>query len=215
MKALDPNQVALEGTRLVEASAGTGKTYAICALYVRLLVERALTVDQILVVTYTRAATAELRDRIRARIRGTLRAMARGGDPKDPLTHALVQRRLAAGDARADQTRLLAALHAFDQAAIYTIHGFCQRPLLEGAFESGASFDASFITDQGPLLTEITQDFWARRLYDAPEPLVAYLCRPDRPRVTLPALSRLCQEGDCAKARGLKKNHLQSTRTTT
>ncbi|WP_371916598.1 UvrD-helicase domain-containing protein, partial [Pseudomonas sp. PE-S1G-1] len=66
----------LDGVCLIEASAGTGKTWNICALYVRLLLEKQLTVEQILVVTFTNAATAELRERIRARLAGLVAAMA-------------------------------------------------------------------------------------------------------------------------------------------
>jgi len=194
MKALEPNRVTLRGTKLIEASAGTGKTYAITALYVRLLIESGLTVDQILVVTYTRAATAELRDRIRGRIRRTMAALEGGGDPDDAVLDELVRLREAAGTVARDRTRLLAALHAFDQAAIYTIHSFCQRTLQDNAFESGTSFDTSFITDQGALITEIAQDYWARRLYDASDRFVSFVCRPDSPRVTLQALVDLARE---------------------
>ena len=68
MPAFDPVTVALGGTNLVEASAGTGKTFTIATLFVRLVLERELDVDRILVVTFTEAAAAELRGRIRERL---------------------------------------------------------------------------------------------------------------------------------------------------
>ena len=68
MSGFAADTVSLDGKHLVEASAGTGKTYAIATLYVRLLTETELTVGQILVVTFTEAATAELRERLRARL---------------------------------------------------------------------------------------------------------------------------------------------------
>ena len=69
MRQLDQTTLSLEGTHLIEASAGTGKTHTIASLYLRLLLERELNVNQILVVTFTNAATAELRGRIRGRLR--------------------------------------------------------------------------------------------------------------------------------------------------
>jgi len=182
MEPLDPLTVPLTGTRLIEASAGTGKTFAITTLYVRLIIERGLRVDEILVVTYTRAATAELRDRVRLRLRQALIALDKGGAPSDPDLDALVKARLASGTEATDRIRLLAALRAFDQAAIYTIHSFCQRTLQLSAFESGTSFDLEFMTDQGPLVAEIALDFWARELYEAPEAFVRFLMRPIKPR---------------------------------
>ena len=82
---LDVFDCPLAGTRLIEASAGTGKTWNICGLYLRLLLERALEVQQILVVTFTNAATAELRERIRARIVETLARLRGAAPPARPL----------------------------------------------------------------------------------------------------------------------------------
>ena len=74
---------SLDGINLIEASAGTGKTWNICGLYLRLLLERDLDVTQVLVVTFTNAATAELRERIRSRIGETL-TWLRAGDGAPP-----------------------------------------------------------------------------------------------------------------------------------
>ncbi|MGE4297921.1 MAG: exodeoxyribonuclease V subunit beta [Desulfovibrionaceae bacterium] len=152
----------LHGAHCIEASAGTGKTYALAGLYLRLVVERGLRVDSILVVTFTDAATQELRDRIRSRLRHALAAF-RAGQGDDPLLAALV--------ARCDPTQAMAALtlaiRSFDTAAIFTIHGFCQRMLRDNAFESGLSFDAEILPDQRALIDEIVADFWRRRMYAA------------------------------------------------
>lgn len=180
MKPLDPLAVPLGGTTLIEASAGTGKTWTLAMLYLRLLLERRLEVGQILVVTYTNAATAELRDRVRNRLReavayfehveaGDERPGGRGDD--DPL--AVLAARCAAEGGLADARKHLAsALRSFDEAAIFTIHGFCQRILLENAFESGAPFEAELLTDESPLRSEVVKDFWVRALHDAPPLLV-------------------------------------------
>ncbi len=132
MQPLDPLTIPLSGRRLLEASAGTGKTWTLALLFLRLVLERRLGVDRILVVTFTRAATSELRDRIRARVREALDALDSTTD--DPQLAALLAR-VEPGVAR----QLLAdALTQMDEAAICTIHGFCQRILQEHAFESGA-----------------------------------------------------------------------------
>ncbi|MEW6271047.1 MAG: UvrD-helicase domain-containing protein, partial [Thermodesulfobacteriota bacterium] len=181
MKTLDPLALPLAGTTLIEASAGTGKTYTLATLYLRLLLEQRLEVGQILVVTYTNAATAELRDRIRRRLRESLAVFEHvdrtgappdaAGDARAPLV-ALAEASRRAGTLAQDRQHLATALRSFDEAAIFTIHGFCQRILLENAFESGVPFDAELVTEDGPLCSEVVQDFWLRALYDAPPALV-------------------------------------------
>ena len=169
MTPLDPLNVALHGTTLIEASAGTGKTYTITTLYLRLLLERALQPSEILVVTYTNAATAELRGRIRRRVHDALAALERDDAGSDDALQVLLQQRRARGLTDADRRALTAALCGFDEAAIFTIHGFCQRMLQEHAFESGVPFDAELVTDQAPLRDEVVRDFWAREMHDAPQ----------------------------------------------
>jgi exodeoxyribonuclease V beta subunit len=161
VKTLDPETLPLHGTAVVEASAGTGKTYTITSLFVRLLVESELEIDQILVVTYTRAATAELRDRIRKRLAAAL-LVARGEASDDDL---LV--RLCAGKPEL-ALRLERALAGVDEAPVLTIHGFCQRVLRDLAFESGAAFESQLLAHAAPLLEEIADDYFMRELYAAP-----------------------------------------------
>lgn len=172
MRPLEPFAVPLDGNRLIEASAGTGKTYTITTLFLRLLVERGLGVDQILVVTFTKAATAELRDRIRRRMRAAVAAFDSDVLPDDPVLCGL---REVASDRVIARRHLATELRRFDEAAIFTIHGFCQRMLRDNAFESGLVFDAELVTDAGPLRTEVVQDFWAREVYDAPERFARHL----------------------------------------
>lgn len=160
----------LQGTNLIEASAGTGKTYAITGLFLRLILEKALFVDQILVVTYTVAATEELRDRIRRKLREAIAAFS-SGQSKDQFLEGLVHKIALREEAVA---RLQVALHDFDEAPIFTIHGFCQRTLHERAFESGSLFDTELMADQQSLPEEIASDFWRRHFYQAPPELVIY-----------------------------------------
>jgi exodeoxyribonuclease V beta subunit len=161
----------LEGTNLIEASAGTGKTYTITCLFLRLLLEKRLTVNDILVVTYTVAATEELRDRVRRKIREALEAFSQGDSP-DSFLKDLLKPIEDKGDAI---NLLRAALRDFDQTSIFTIHSFCQRTLHESAFESGSLFDTELEPDQETgLMEEIVQDFWRRHFYNAPVEFVSY-----------------------------------------
>jgi exodeoxyribonuclease V beta subunit len=176
VKALQPLDVPLTGVQLIEASAGAGKTFAITTLALRGIVEQELAPSRILVVTFTNAATAELRGRLRDRLHRAWQALADpGAVPHDPDLTTYACRRIDQGQAAADRTRLRAALDGFDEAAVFTIHGFCQRTLRELAFESGAAFDTELLGDPRPLLLEAVHDYWSRRLYDAPASTVAGL----------------------------------------
>lgn len=173
---LDPINFPLHGSRLIEASAGTGKTYTIAALYLRLLLahgndgsarKEALNVDQILVVTFTEAATEELRDRVRARIQEAY-AVFRGQPTSDPFLLQLV----AETEDHLSAARLLElAARQMDEAAIFTIHGFCQRMLKQHAFESGSLFETELITDDSGLLRQALLDTWRGMIYNLPEDL--------------------------------------------
>ncbi|HGY9568057.1 TPA: exodeoxyribonuclease V subunit beta [Vibrio harveyi] len=163
----------LHGARLIEASAGTGKTFTIAGLYLRLLLGHGtadtkhrvpLTVDQILVVTFTEAATAELRDRIRARIHDARIAFARG-QSSDPVIQPLLEE---IEDHKQAAEILLQAERQMDEAAVYTIHGFCQRMLTQNAFESGSRFNNEFVTDESHLKAQVVADYWRRNFYPLP-----------------------------------------------
>ena len=150
------------GRLLIEASAGTGKTFTIAGLVLRLLLERpSLTIDQILVTTFTELATAELRGRIRDLLRDALLAFETGKTENELLRKVLKKY----ADHRAATARLKDALANFDEAPIYTIHGFCQRVLAEQAFETGTLFDAELVTDERDLLREVAWDFWRLKFY--------------------------------------------------
>jgi len=184
----------LEGRNLIEASAGTGKTYTIAGLYLRLLLEKRLSVDQILVVTFTVAATEELRARIRRRIREALAAFvsingsdqgasvaeptpvaqsASVAEPAPVTQPAPVADDFLAGlvkkcaDSREAELLLTNALRCFDEAVVFTIHGFCQKTLQEKAFECGSFFNTELITDQSGLMQEVVDDFWRIHAYNA------------------------------------------------
>ncbi|BEJ47672.1 exodeoxyribonuclease V subunit beta [Aeromonas dhakensis] len=177
----------LHGERLIEASAGTGKTYTIAGLYLRLLLghgllieegadagqpsahERPLSVTEILVVTFTEAATAELRGRIRARIHEARLAFMRG-QSGDALLAQLLEE---VADHELAARRLLAAERQMDEAAVFTIHGFCQRMLKQNAFESGALFETEFLTDDSQLRLQAVSDYWRSEFYPVDKPLAS------------------------------------------
>ncbi len=165
-RTLDVLACPLEGTTLIEASAGTGKTWNICGLYLRLLLEQGLDVQRILVVTFTHAATAELRARIRQRIVDTLGALRRGAGSDDAFVDALLVR--LRRDRGVDDAVLLArldlALASFDEAAIFTIHGFCHRALSDAPFTARTPLAIETLQDDGDLLLAAVNDFWRRRI---------------------------------------------------
>ncbi|MCP4137309.1 MAG: exodeoxyribonuclease V subunit beta [bacterium] len=171
MKKIDMLTSPLDGTNLIEASAGTGKTYTIAGLFLRLILEKKIPVNEILVVTFTEAATEELRSRVRKRLRDGLSILTgeKKPDPGDEFMEAL--ERTYAGDHEAQQL-LLEGLRRFDESAIFTIHSFCQRMLIEHAFESGFLFDTELLKDQDELFRDIVDDFWRKNFYSASTLLV-------------------------------------------
>ncbi|WLD59282.1 exodeoxyribonuclease V subunit beta [Salinispirillum sp. LH 10-3-1] len=155
-------EIPLTGRHLIEASAGTGKTYNITRLYARLLLEQKLSVQQILVVTFTRAATEELRGRVASYLRELLHQW---GSPDADDFAQTVRARLTDQEAR---LRLRDALQNLDEAAIYTIHGYCKRVLTQQAFASGIPFEVTMEADTSELVLQVTADAW-RRLAQEPE----------------------------------------------
>ncbi|AQZ93709.1 exodeoxyribonuclease V subunit beta [Halopseudomonas phragmitis] len=174
----------LRGSRLIEASAGTGKTFTISALYLRLVLglgnaadfPRELLPYQILVVTFTDAATQELRDRIRARLVEAAQAF-RGELPEpDPIITSL---RAQIPDAQwpSCARKLEIAAQWMDQAAVSTIHSWCQRMLREHAFDSGSLFEQSLETDQRELLAEVARDYWRLHCYPLQAQALAWVAQ--------------------------------------
>ena len=156
------------GRALVEASAGTGKTWTIAVLYLRLLLEpaRAFTVDQLVVTTFTDAAAQELRERLRQALREAL-ALAdavRAGDPApdapDDRETWLLQRWTQDESLAEDRRRLRLALADFDRAPVGTLHGLCQRILVEHPFDSGSRFEVGEPTSGQALSEELARDAW-------------------------------------------------------
>lgn len=186
MKSFDPTARLGEGVTLLEASAGTGKTWSIASLALELVAVEDVGIGQLLIVTFTEAATAELRERVRSRLREGLAALG-GADPgTDPVLDHLA--RLPDPGEAARRVRL--ALEAFDEAQIHTIHAFCRRVLQAHAFESGADLDLDLEADVGALLEQIVDDFIARELHAASPALVQALRATKTTRGALLSLAR-------------------------
>jgi exodeoxyribonuclease V beta subunit len=161
--------IELAGRNVVDASAGTGKTYAITSLVTRLVVEKHLRIKDILVVTFTEAATSELRDRVRKRLRDAFlafEAVLDGSATANSDMHVYATQRKST--AVADRQWLLLALEELDEAPISTIHGFCHRILQEAALASGVPFEAELLTDVRPLRDETIDDFHSSDLAQQP-----------------------------------------------
>jgi exodeoxyribonuclease V beta subunit len=235
---LDPLLLPLQGKRLIEASAGTGKTWTIAALYLRLVLGhgceqtgfgRPLPPENILVVTFTRAATRELSARIRARLAHAARCFQGAAQPEQD--DVFLQRLLAAyPSAAARQTaawRLATAAQAMDEAAVLTIDAWCHRMLREHAFDSGQAFDDVLLADETALKQQAARDVWRQQVYplsgrdlDAvlalwsdPDALHADVFGSDRaaPDVAPPASATLAEL--CARLLDEREDALQALKT--
>jgi len=169
-KPFDIIHAPLSGASLIESGAGTGKTYTIASLFLRLILEREMSVEQILVVTFTKAATEELKERIRRKLLDAKIFLATGR-VNDPLLGSLIRRQPDPHDC---ERRILDALSDFDTAAIHTIHGFCQRLLFEHTFETGSLFSTEVTTETCRMLQAVVDDFWRKHIYDIPPEVIRY-----------------------------------------
>jgi exodeoxyribonuclease V beta subunit len=176
MKKLDTVSFPLIGPSLIEASAGTGKTYTIVNLYLRLLLGHRcapLGLEQILVVTFTKAATAELKTRIREKLRQSFQVFLTG-ESQDPFMQSLLSE---LPDHSLACRRLALATKQMDEAAIFTIHGFSQRMLTQHAFESGAMYENTFILDESDWLKVALNDYWRRSIVVLPPEVLAFVLK--------------------------------------
>ena len=180
----DPVELeSLDGLHLIEASAGTGKTFNIATLFVRYIAEiehpvlrRPLEVGDVLVVTFTEAATQELRERIRSRLREAIAALEQGSCGEHDAFLAGLLESHQGEEARTELARYLTTqLRRFDEAAIFTIHGFCQRVLQENTFDAGSLFELELTQDDRGLIRDAVEDVWRRQVAELDPEFAAYL----------------------------------------
>ena len=164
----DAFNTALEkGIHLIEASAGTGKTYTIARLVLRFIIEKGFAIEKILVVTFTRAATEELKDRIRALL-AEVKRVTQGQQVTTDIAILQWLKNVACEKnikSNVIQERLETALLNIDKAAIFTIHGFCQQILTEHALESQQLFNVELTSQLKAIKQFCSDDFWRREVY--------------------------------------------------
>jgi exodeoxyribonuclease V beta subunit len=169
--------VTLSQSNLIEASAGTGKTYSIAILSLRLLLEENIPIQEILMVTFTKAAVAELETRIRAFVRLAYNSSIGIPSHDDTIDFIVNESKRIRGE-QETAFRLKNAVLFLDETAILTIHGFCQRTLSEFAFETNQVFGSDAMSESD--LKEITINevnrFWRRHVVVIETHLLAYLC---------------------------------------
>ncbi|ORM38513.1 exodeoxyribonuclease V subunit beta [Francisella endosymbiont of Ornithodoros moubata] len=160
MKNLDAKTIPLQGRHIIEASAGTGKTYNITDIYIRLLLEKQLLPSQILIMTFTKDATQEIIGRVEGKIRGVLDDVSKDKQVKVSIAgqETLIQK----GDE--NYKHLKKTLLEIDEAAIFTIHGFCKKVLSEQAFASGIEMDVSMEVDTSNILQKVVEDFFRKNI---------------------------------------------------
>ncbi|AVI64064.1 exodeoxyribonuclease V subunit beta [Halomonas sp. GFAJ-1] len=217
---LNPLKLPLHGSRLIEASAGTGKTFTIALLYVRLVLGgqhskddtafvRPLTPPEILVVTFTNAATQELRERIRHRLVEAAAVFRHQGE--DSLLLAL-RSQYPEATWPACARRLELAAEWMDEAAVSTIHSWCYRMLREHAFDSGSLFSLNLENDQQELEQEVVRDYWRTFYYpldaEALGSITSYWKSPDQLHQDV---RKLLHESDALGAPRPEPTHTLST----
>lgn len=155
----DAKTVVLEGSNLIEASAGTGKTYSIAILVLRLIIEKSIPLEKILMVTYTKAAAAELESRIRKFVRKAFQYAA-GVDIDDVTIKEVVDQ----AENQNKAALLNTAVQSLDQLSAMTIHSFCQQVITQFPFETNESFETEFTTDNNDSILYFVNDYWRSEL---------------------------------------------------
>lgn len=167
-KDLDIGAIDIGYSHLIEANAGTGKTYAIANLFLRFTL-KGYDVQSMLVVTFTNAATDELRGRLRKRLVDAHRMFKAGfvDENEDDFFKSLLSLYPEGHDRKIALLHLELALLSMNEAAIHSIHGFCQKALTEQAFSSGQSFESEQADDE-MIKQQVIRDWWRRRTYLMP-----------------------------------------------
>ncbi len=173
---IDTMNAPLEGYNLIEASAGTGKTHTITNLFLRLLLEKSVPLKKILVVTFTEAATDELKVRIR-KVLSESKKYIETGNPHEEMFVRLFENL----DKNESLSKINEAIINFDEASIFTIHGFCHKILRETAFSSGNLFDVELVTNQNKFIDSIVYDFWRKNLFSGSVLFTQYLTNQVNP----------------------------------
>lgn len=161
IKNFNAISVALKGTNLIEASAGTGKTYSIAILVLRMIVEQGISMEKILMVTFTKAAVAELHERVRLFVKQAHQCI-QGKETKDESINIIIKNASDTLGRAIVQERIEEAILLLDELSVITIHSFCQQTLKEFAFETKQLFGAEMMADTSAILEQEVNNFWRR-----------------------------------------------------
>ncbi|PRY48552.1 DNA helicase/exodeoxyribonuclease V beta subunit [Arcticibacter pallidicorallinus] len=173
-KDFNASRVPLQGSNLIEASAGTGKTYSIAILMLRLILEKQLLVKEVLMVTFTKAAVAELEERIRLFVR-TAYKYVQGEEIADGTIMQLVDEAMENLGVEHVESLLRDAVLFLDETSVLTIHSFCQQTLTQFAFETKQLFGAETLQDTSAVLQDEVNKFWRKEVTTLPSELLEYL----------------------------------------
>lgn len=171
-----PEEVALEGSNLIEASAGTGKTYSIALLCLRLIAEKHIPIQKILMVTFTKVAVAELETRVRSFVRLALK-VSRGGIIDDLTIGEYIDQQCQLQGREVITQQLHIAQLFLDETSVLTIHSFCQRTLSEFSFETKQLFGAATLTpdEHSQIAEDVFNEFWRKQITTIKVPLLEQL----------------------------------------
>ncbi len=167
----EASTVPLQGSNLIEASAGTGKTYSIAILLLRLLLEKQISIKEILMVTFTKAAVAELEERIRLFIRLAYQYSLQEAI-EDATICIIVSNAIEKNDRDSVGKLLRDAVIFLDETSVLTIHSFCQQTLTEFAFETNQLFGAELLQDTTQIIEAAVNKFWRKHVTAIPTQLL-------------------------------------------
>lgn len=161
--SFDVTKIELSGKNLIEASAGTGKTFSVAVLTLRLILEKQVSVNEVLMVTFTEAATAELSERVGSFINQAYRS-ALGEEVKEPIIKGIVVDAIEAQGKEVVIETLTASRLLRDELNVFTIHSFCSQVLKQEAFATGQLFNAEITGDEKQFLNEGLQEYWRKQV---------------------------------------------------
>lgn len=168
MNIFDPYKVELSGINLVEASAGTGKTYSIATLFLRTLLEKEITeISRIVVVTFTNAAANELKVKIREKLKKALLYLQFGNKPEDDENFFNYLMTIKNKGHSAEILKL--GISNFDLASIFTIHSFCLNILKDFTFLKISKKNFELLKNDVPIVNTAVEDFWRQEVADSDE----------------------------------------------
>ena len=164
MREFDVRTIDLSGKNLVEASAGTGKTYAIGILVLRLLLEKKIRIEEILMVTYTNAAVDELELRIRKFISDAILHVRDISICSEEHIKNIIEKSIRDNGHEQTLKLLNEATEFLDETSVFTIHGFCKKVLTDFAFENSMLLNTEIIDDQSRLIEDAVIEYWRRKI---------------------------------------------------